>query len=61
MVTTDLTRALSIVAAAPDLLAALIDSVVVLERECEGQQQDTEGWRILRAARAAIAKAEGNK
>jgi hypothetical protein len=50
-----------LIAAAPDLLEALIDAEVTLAQICEGQHPDNVCCHHLRAARAAIAKAKGNQ
>ncbi len=46
-----------LIAAAPVMLAALKDADIAVEQLCDGQDAANECWNILRAIRAAIAKA----
>jgi hypothetical protein len=50
-----------LMAAAPDLLAALLQAEIVTAEACQGQDMANECWRILGQIRAAIAKAEGSR
>lgn len=50
-----------LIAAAPDLLEALEGAILTLEQVCEGQHEDNVCCHHLRAARAAIDKARGEK
>lgn len=48
-----------LIAAAPDLLAALKQSELAVAELCVGQDPANECWNILAQVRAAIAKAKG--
>lgn len=48
-----------LIAAAPDLLAALESAELAVEQLCQGQDPANQCWFVLTEIRAAIAKAKG--
>lgn len=48
-----------LIAAAPEMLAALIQAEIAVEQLCCEQDPANECWNILRQIRAAISKATG--